>query len=158
MERNNMWVIILLSVLMIISIFAAGCVDNGSDEDETAIPNATETVTETITETAVPTETAEPTLEVTPTVTTEPELIHIRIMNYMFIPVGDMEINVGDTIEWRNREKNKNARYLISENGIWDEDQYLPYMRYVRYTFNETGVYTFYLKGRDSIKSSVTVV
>jgi plastocyanin len=158
MERNKMWIFILLTVLMILSIFAAGCVDNGSDENQTATPKATETVIQTATETVIQTQTAEPTQEVTATVTSESKLIHIRIMNYMFIPVGDMEINVGDTIEWRNYENNKNARYLVNENGIWDEEQYLPYMRYVRYTFNETGVYTFYLKGRDSIKLNVTVV
>jgi len=158
MERNNMWIFILLTVLMIISIFAAGCVDNGSDEDGTATPTAIETVTQTATETVIQTQTAQPTQEVTPTVTSEPEWINIRIMNYMFIPVGDKEINVGDTIEWRNREDNKRARYLVNENGIWDNEQYLTYMKRVNYTFNETGVYTFYLKGRDSMKFNVTVI
>jgi len=156
MERNNMWIFIMLTVLMIISIFAAGCVDNGSDEDETATPTTTETVTPTATETVIQTQTTEPTPEVTPTVNADPELINVQLKKYMFIPQGGREINVGDTVKWRNYEKGKNY-YLINENGIWDNEQYLSYMKYVSYTFNETGVYTFYLKGRESIKFNVTV-
>jgi len=105
--------------------------------------------------------TAQPTEEATPTVTptpTETQEYLIRIGNYMFIPVGDKVIKVGDTVKWRNFEDTKQSRYLVNENGIWEEEQYLPYMRSVSYTFNETGVYTFYLKGRDEKKMNITVV
>jgi len=147
--------IIFITTLLAISIFAAGCTDIKPEPyiEDTATPTATATSTPT----TIPTATPEPT-EVTPTSTAVPQEYLIRIMSYMFIPVGDQEINMGDTIKWRNFENTKQARYLINENGIWEEEQYLPYMRSVSYTFNETGVYSFYLKGRDTRILTVTVV
>ncbi|MBC2697900.1 MAG: hypothetical protein HF975_02665 [ANME-2 cluster archaeon] len=116
--------------------------------------------TATSTSTVQPTEEATPTITptATPDATVEPKEYLIRIANYMFIPVGDKVIKVGDTIQWRNFEDTKQSRYLVNENGIWEEEQYLPYMRSVSYTFNETGVYTFYLKGRVEKKLNITVI
>ncbi|MCD4810668.1 MAG: hypothetical protein K8R17_12340 [Methanosarcinales archaeon] len=153
MEPKKAFSIILVTTLLAISIFAAGCADikpepyieDTATATATATPNATATVT------------PEPT-EVTPTSTSVPQEYLIRITSYMFIPVGDKEINVGDTIQWRNFEKSKQQRYLINENGIWEEEQYLPFMRSVSHTFNETGEYTFYLKGRDTKILTITVV
>lgn len=112
--------------------------------------------TATSTSTVQPTEEATPTI--TPDATVEPKEYLIRIANYMFIPIGDVTINVGDTITWRNFETSEQPRILVNENGIWAEEQYLPYMRSVSYTFNETGVYTFYLKGREENKMNITVI
>ncbi len=151
MGPKNAFSIIIITTLLAISIFAAGCTEPYSEG--TATPTATPTATTTATATATP----EPT-EVTPTSTAVPQEYLIRITSYMFIPVGDKEINVGDTIKWRNFENSKQPRYLVSEDGIWEEEQYLPYMRYVSHTFNETGEYTFYLKGRDTKILTITVV
>ncbi len=147
--------IIFVTTLLAISIFAAGCTDIKPEPyiEDTATPTATATATPNATATATPEST-----EVTPTSTAVPQEYLIRIMSYMFIPVGDKEINVGDTIKWRNFENSKRPRTLVSEDGIWEEDQYLPYMRYVSHTFNETGEYTFYLKGRDTKILTITVV
>lgn len=58
-----------------------------------------------------------------------------------------------------NLTDTKQAQVLVNENGIWEDEQYLAYMRQVDYTFNEPGVYAFYLKGReDKKKQNVTVV
>ncbi|MCD4798634.1 MAG: hypothetical protein K8R19_06450, partial [Methanosarcinales archaeon] len=143
--------------LLAISIFAAGCADIKPEPyiEDTATPTATATATPTATPTETPV--PEPT-NVTPTSTAVPQEYLIRITSYMFIPTGDKEINVGDTIKWRNFENSKQPRYLINENGIWEEEQYLLYMRSVSYTFNETGEYTFYLKGRDARILTITVV
>ena len=153
MESKKVFSIILVTTLLAISIFAAGCTDIKPEPyiEDTATPTATATAT--INATPVP----EPT-DVTPTSTAVPQKYMIRIMSYMFIPVGDKEINVGDTIQWRNFENSKQPRYLINENGIWEEEQYLPFMRSVSHTFNETGEYTFYLKGRDTKVLTITVV
>ncbi|MBA1341584.1 MAG: hypothetical protein C5S40_05530 [ANME-2 cluster archaeon] len=154
MEPKKAFSIILVTTLLAISIFAAGCTEPEPYIEDTATPTATATATPNATATTTP----EPT-EVTPTSTAEPQEFLIRIMSYMFIPVGDKEINVGDTIKWRNFENTKRARYLVNENGIWEEEeQYIRYMQSVSYTFNETGEYTFYLKGRDTKKLNVTVV
>jgi plastocyanin len=151
LEPKKAFSIFLVTTLLAISIFAAGCTDIKPE------PYIEDTATATATPNATATATPEPT-EVTPTSTAEPQKHYIRIDNRMFIPPQDKEINVGDTIEWRNREDTRQSRTLVSEDGIWDEEQYLPYMRYVSYTFNESGSYTFYLKSRDTKKFNVTVV
>jgi S-layer protein (TIGR01567 family) len=93
-----------------------------------------------------------------PTETVQPQEYLIRIVNYMFIPVGDKVIKVGDTVTWRNFEDSKQPRYLVNENDIWAEEQYLPYMSSVSYTFNQVGMYTFHLKGREEKKINITVI
>ena len=108
--------------------------------------------------TAQPTEEATPTVTPTPTETAQPQEYLIRIDNYMFIPVGDVTINIGDTVKWRNFETSEQPRTLINENGIWAEEQYLPYMNSVSYIFNQPGMYTFYLKGREEKKMNITVI
>jgi len=110
--------------------------------------------TATSTSTVQPT----PTVTPTPTETVESQEYLIRIVNYMFIPVGDKVINVGDTVKWRNFEDSKQPRYLVNENGIWAEEQYLPYMNSLSYTFNQPGMYTFYLKGREEYKMKIMVI
>ncbi len=155
MEPKKAFSIILVTTLLAISIFVTGCTEPEPYIEDTATPTATATATPT----EIPTETPvpEPT-NVTPTSTAVPQEYMIRIDNYMFIPVADKEINVGDTIQWRNFEDTRKARYLVNENGIWDEEQYIRYMQSVSYTFNETGEYTFYLKGRDTKILTITVV
>jgi len=154
LEPKKAYSIVLITTLLAISIFAAGCTDIKPEPyiEDTATPTATATAT--INTTPVP----EPT-DVTPTSTAVPQESQIRIMSYMFIPSGDKEINVGDTIKWRNFEDSKKARTLISEDGIWEEEQYLRFMRDVSYTFNESGIYSFYLQGRKNITMmNITVV
>jgi len=107
---------------------------------------------------ASPTSTATVEQTATSTATIGPQEYLIRIDNYMFIPEGDKEINIGDTVKWRNFEDSKQARYLVNENGIWDGSQFLTYMQYTGYTFNEPGIYTFYLQGRESKKMNIKVV
>ena len=152
MELKKAFSIIFVTTLLAISIFAAGCTDIKPE------PYIEDTATPTATVTATPTEIPTATVTATPTPTAVPQEYLIRITSYMFIPVGDKEINVGDTIKWRNFEDSKQPRTLISEDGIWDEEQYLRYMGSVSHTFNETGEYTFYLKGRDTKILTITVV
>lgn len=147
--------IIFVTTLLVMSIFVTGCTEPEPYVEDTPTPTATATATATPNATA--TATPEST-EVTPTSTTVPREYYIRIDNRMFIPPQDKEINVGDIIQWRNRDDTRQPRTLVSEDGIWEEEQYLPYMRYVSHTFNETGEYTFYLKSRDTKILTITVV
>ena len=156
MQYKNILLIILITSLVTISIFTAGCTDKEIPDGETSTPTATPTSTAIQTPTQTPT--PEPTSEVSPTSTVEPEQHTIRIQNYMFIPQGGKEINQGDTIQWRNYEESSSkTRYLVSENDLWDGNQIIKYRKSFSYTFNETGIYTFYLKGRESIRCNVTV-
>jgi hypothetical protein len=98
------------------------------------------------------------TIEPTPTpVLKESQNYLIKIDDALFLPIGDREINLGDTIIWRNLEDFKRPHYLVNENGIWDGPQILPYSRSIAYTFNETGTYTFYLQDYGYRKMAVYV-
>lgn len=160
MQYKNILLIMLVISLMTISVLTAGCTDKETTDDETPTPGATHASTATRTPTSTPTSTPtpEPTTEISPTPTIEPKQHMIRIQNYLFIPQGGKEINQGDTVQWRNYEDSSSKiRYLVSENDLWDEYEIIRYKRSFYYTFNETGLYTFHLKGRESIKCNVTV-
>ena len=144
----------LVAAMLTLSVFISGCTDTEPEIEGT--PTAVPTTDATEDETAVMT--AEPTATPEPTPPPNPQEYKIRIDNYRFMPMNDLEINRGDTVNWRNHEGSRIARILINENGIWENEQYLGYMKQVGYTFNETGVYTFYLKPRDNNKLNVTVV
>ncbi len=156
MQYKNILLIMLIISLMTISVLTAGCTDKETTDDETPTPGATPASTATQTPTSTPTST--PTPEISPTTTIEPKQHMIRIQNYLFIPQGGKEINQGDTVQWRNYEDSSSkTRYLVSENDLWDEYETIRYKKSFYYTFNDTGLYTFHLKGRESIKCNVTV-
>jgi plastocyanin len=159
MIYKNFISIVMVTTLVIASIIAAGCTGQKPADVVVPTPTATATVTPTEIATQVTTAepTAEPTAQITPATAGTPQEYTIRIDKYMLIPTGGKEINVGDTLKFRNFEASKTSRVLVNEDGIWDE-QDIRYMKYVSYSFNETGVYTFYLKGRDANKWKVTVV
>ena len=69
-------------------------------------------------------------------------------LNRFSLPM-DIIIPVGTTIKWQNRELKKSHRYLISEDGLWEEPIDISYWRYHEHTFNETGTFTFSLKNTD---------
>jgi len=148
MKFDNILSIILVMALVTISLFAAGCVDNEPTDEET--PTATPS----------PTPTEMPTIEptVVPTPAGEPESYTVRIDSYLILPAGGRVINVGDTLVFRNFESTRLTRVLVSEDGLWDEDQSLRFMKMINYTFTEPGTYTFHLKGKEFKKWNVTVV
>jgi plastocyanin len=151
MKSKSIFSIILVTALLTISIFAAGCADNGSDVY----------VTPTATPTQAPTEqpTVEPTEEPTATATEGTEVPNIaRLQAYQILPAGGMEINVGETLTFRNFDTLKRKFVLISEDNLWEEDPSLNYMRTVNYTFTEQGTYTFYVQPANTKKWILTVV
>jgi len=159
MKSKSIFSIILVIALLTISIFAAGCAENGSTVDET--PTATPTQAPTEQPTVEPTE--EPTATATATATdTDTEGIEVpniaRISAYQILPAGGMEINVGETLTFRNFDTLKRRFVLISEDNLWEENPSLNYMRTVNYTFTETGTYTFYVQPADAKKWTLTVV
>ncbi|HUV83412.1 MAG TPA: hypothetical protein VMW53_10110 [archaeon] len=155
MKSKSIFSIIFVIALLTISIFAAGCADNGSTVDET--PTATPTQAPTEQPTVEPT--VEPTEEPTATATEGIEVLNIaRLSAYQILPAGGMEINVGETLTFRNFDTLKRKFVLISEDNLWEEDPTLNYMRTVNYTFTETGTYTFYVQPADAKKWTLTVV
>jgi plastocyanin len=159
MKSKSIFSIIFVIALLTISIFAAGCADNGSTVDET--PTATPTQAPTEQPTLEPTvePTVEPTEEPTATAAEGIEVPNIaRLSAYQILPAGGMEINVGETLTFRNFDTLKRTYVLISEDNLWEEDPTLIYMRTVNYTFTETGTYTFYVQPADTKKWTLTVV
>lgn len=151
MKSKSIFSIIFVLALLTISLFVAGCAEQLPIEDETPTPTPTQTPTEQ--------PTIEPTEEPTTTVTEEIEVPNIaRIQAYQILPTGGMEINVGETITFRNFDNLKRQFVLISEDNLWDENPSLRYMRTVNYTFTEPGTYTFYVQPADTKKWTVTVV
>jgi len=69
-------------------------------------------------------------------------------LNRFSLPM-DIIIPVGTTIKWQNRELKRSHRYLISEDGLWEEPIDIAYMRYHEHTFNETGIFNFSLKSSE---------
>ena len=157
MKSKSIFSIILVIALLTISIFAAGCAENGSTVDET--PTATPTQAPTEQPTVEPTEEPTATATATDTDTEGIEVPNIaRISAYQILPAGGMEINVGETLTFRNFDTLKRKFVLISEDNLWEEDPTLNYMRTVNYTFTETGTYTFYVQPADAKKWTLTVV
>jgi len=154
MGLKKIYSIVFVTTILAISIFVAGCNDVKPEPYIEDTATATPTATATSTETATP----EPTVVETVTAVGTPQIHNVLIKSYLIIPVDGKTINIGDNVQWRNREGSKLQRVLVSEDGIWEEEQYLTYMRTVNYTFTEHGVYTFHLKGREANKWNVTVV
>ena len=150
--------IFFVTTLLAISIFVAGCTDIKPEPqiEDTVTPTDTDTATTTSTFTG--TATPEPTVVEKVTAVGTPQIHNVLIKSYLMVPVDGKIINVGDNVQWRNREDNKHPRILISEDGIWEGEQSISYMKTVNYTFTEHGVYTFYLKGKEANKWNITVV
>ncbi|NIA02912.1 MAG: hypothetical protein GWP12_00005, partial [Nitrospirae bacterium] len=100
-----------------------------------------------------------PTEAPTETATEGTEVPNIaRLSAYQILPVGGMEINVGETLTFRNFDISKRKFVLISQDNLWEENPTLNYMRTVNYTFTETGTYTFYVQPADAKIWTLTVV
>ena len=171
MTRKKTPAITVAILLLSISILFSGCISydimgytitiTPYNSSNTNFPDEVETSTPVPTLTSTPT----PTLTPTPTPTPEPTPRRDPIKNYLkieghgFTPSGDVEILVGDTVQWRNFEGKKIPRELISEDGVWNGTIHLNYMKYHEYTFNETGTFAFCLLYNEvKSKQEITVI
>ena len=67
-----------------------------------------------------------------------------------------IEIEKGETIEWRNLQRPKNPIALVSDDGMW-EDQTIYYGKVFSYTFEESGTYEFADANNQYITGTVIV-
>lgn len=89
----------------------------------------------------------------------EPDEFNIKIAGHVVLPPIDLKIPVGKIVRWRNLEVNKNPRYLISEDGLWEEPIQLNYNNYHEYIFNETGTFTFSLEyNENASRQKITII
>jgi len=80
------------------------------------------------------------------------EVYHVVIDSNAFMPTS-VEINVGDTIEWVNRDNRKHT--VTFEKGILSE--YLPGRGRIRHTFNEDGIFYYYCQFHPEMRGIVVV-
>lgn len=71
----------------------------------------------------------------------------------------NLTINVGDTVIWTNYDPKDWPITIMSQKGIWsDEDSYLKYSyRKFNYTFTEPGTYGVYIKENDRLHQTIIV-
>ncbi len=141
--------IIVLLMLILTSVFFAGCIGDDEPVIEETIPVIDETPEEVE---EIPIE--EPEVEEeTPAV--DPQTYSIRLEYYQARP-STLEINRGDTVVWRNSQDPKRLLEIVSEDGLW-ENTNLVYGRTFIYTFNESGTYNFSVIGQPRMSGSIVV-
>lgn len=141
--------IIVLLMLILTSVFFAGCIGDDEPVIEETIPVIDETPEEVE---EIPIE--EPEVEEeTPAV--DPQTYSIRLEYYQARP-STLEINRGDTVVWRNSQDPKRLLEIVSEDGLWESTN-LVYGRTLIYTFNESGTYNFSVIGQLRMSGSIVV-
>jgi len=85
---------------------------------------------------------------------TEPQTYLVRLKNYLFIP-SELDVNVGDTVVWRNFDES-GVFTLSSKEGLF-EDERLGYGNTLNYTFTENGSYSFSANGYPNMQMTITV-
>ena len=139
----------VLLMLILTSVFFAGCIGDDEPVIEENIPVINETPEEVE---EIPIE--EPEVEEeTPAV--DPQTYAIRLEHYQARP-STLEINRSDTVVWRNSQDPKRLFTLVSEDGLWEETN-LIYGRTLVYTFNESGTYNFSVIGQPRMSGSILV-
>ncbi|MDA3836835.1 MAG: cupredoxin family copper-binding protein [Nanoarchaeota archaeon] len=78
----------------------------------------------------------------------------IKIINFAYSPV-DLEINVGDTVSWENRDTI--AHTITSEEGSELNSRLLGKGEKYIHTFNTRGTYDYYCKPHPYMKGSIIV-
>lgn len=117
---------LLLFILLAALVMVSGCADEQADSDDA-------------TETQPWTPTAEENEEGSASAVAAKEY-GVRL-DYTYFSPAELEINKGDTITWRNNNKQKTYT-LVSNEGLF-EDQVMKYGNVYHYTFENRGTYNF---------------
>ncbi|NYT18980.1 MAG: hypothetical protein GKC08_01625 [Methanosarcinales archaeon] len=145
----------LVLILVLSSLLMAGCIgDNGDEvivENETPVDVPGENISEGDNVSEDDDVRVDENGEVI-----EPKVYTIRLDRYSAIP-GKLEINRGDTVYWRNEQKDKKYIFeVISEDGLW-ENKRINYGMSFNYTFTEAGTYNFTVPPWNSMNGTVIV-
>ncbi|MBU4222398.1 MAG: hypothetical protein KKA10_12435 [Euryarchaeota archaeon] len=150
-------------LVLVISLLSAGCVQIPGTSPTSATPSAS--VSPTISVTA-PVETP---LETVRT----PSRYIVLIDDYSFYKVTDttlkeleyknftLNINTGDTVEWRNEADYNDILTLISDQNLWTPGELkarLMNNKGFNYTFTNPGAYTFRLKEEPRVLPQTIIV
>jgi hypothetical protein len=146
--------IMLVSLLVVATLFA-GCI--GDDETDVA-PTPTPTLAPEPTPTVIPTPT--PTLAPEPTPT---ETVPLNPPKPIYLDKWAMApktptIRAGEALNWINLQTTPMITYvLVSEDRLW-ENQSISYGKKFKYTFDTPGNYSYYCLGYgNAMRGTVTV-
>ncbi|WP_319507410.1 cupredoxin domain-containing protein [uncultured Methanolobus sp.] len=157
---------ILLIFLILLSFTVIGCVDEDKETpNETDMLNETteEVVNETVTEDAGMNDSVEEVdaeededdrLEIVES--SDPKTYTIYMEKFLTQP-SNITINTGDTVIWFNRNDPTRLFTLVSNEDLW-ENTTIGYRLSFKYTFNETGTYTYKVLGwEERMKGTIIV-
>ncbi|MDG6243241.1 MAG: hypothetical protein QCH31_02445 [Methanolobus sp.] len=159
---------ILVIFMILLSFSAIGCVDGTDDEiDETDIPDGTtDDTTEGTDSEDIDTEdpldeTEEGTVDEEddgPKVVESeaPRTYTIYMRNFLTQP-GNITINTGDTIVWFNDNEPARIFTLVSNEGLWENKSIGKRLTF-KYTFNESGTYTYKVLGYEERMKGTIIV
>ena len=151
--KSVMFVTLLLAVLF------SGCIGDTDKVAPTPTPTVTPEPTPAVTPTPEPTPTVTPAPEPTPTETIvlrPPKPIYLD--KYALTPKNPT-IRVGEALNWINLQKIPMTDFvLVSEEDLWD-NQTISYGKKFKFTFNESGNYTYHCPGYGTaMRGTVTVL
>ena len=135
----------VLLMLMLTSVFFAGCIGNDEPVIEETIPVVNETPEEVE---EIPIE--EP-VEELPAV--DPQTHMLKLEYYM--RQTTLEINKSDTVIWWNYDDDHKFKFS-SEDELWESTWIVPGKKFI-YTFNESGTYNFSVLGEPRMSGSIIV-
>lgn len=78
----------------------------------------------------------------------------VRLKNDVLVPPR-LRVNTGDTVVWRNYQAS--SAFTLTGSKHLFEDERLAYGNILKYTFKESGSYTFSVKGYPKMEMTITV-
>ncbi|WP_292463704.1 hypothetical protein [Methanolobus sp.] len=131
----------LLFIILIALVMGSGCADEQAEADD-----MTEGQTQASSE--------EQEADEVPMSAVESAKYMASMEYYGFVPL-EQEINRGDTVTWRNNNKQK-VYTLISDDGLFD-DQEMKYGNTFHHVFESGGTYTFSIADIPDMTMTVNV-
>ncbi len=131
----------LLFIILIALVMGSGCADDQTEADD-------------MTEGQAQTPAEEQEVSEAPVSAVASEEYGARLEYFGFVP-EELEINRGDTITWRNNNKQR-VYTLISDDGLFD-DQEMKYGNTFYHIFESSGTYTFSVADTPDMTMTVNV-
>jgi plastocyanin len=160
---------LLIILLISLSLLVAGCVDDTetpTEENASMNDSVTDDVNDTVTDntddvSVEETETEDVTsddedekLEITEYEGAKTYILNME--NYLVQP-SNITINQYDTVMWFNRNDPVRQFTLVSNEELWDNTT-IGYRLSFKYTFNETGTYTYKVLGWEGRMKGTIIV
>ncbi|MDY0386186.1 MAG: cupredoxin domain-containing protein [Methanolobus sp.] len=157
---------LLLIFLILLSFSVIGCVDDTEEpmnDSNMTNESVEDIVNETVPDDIITNETVEDEelseeeedkpLDVVET--TNPRTYTIYMKNFHTQP-SNLTINRGDTVAWFNDNEPTRIFTLVSNEGLWENENIVKRKSF-KYTFNESGTYTYEVLTWEQMKGTIIV-